>query len=393
MPDDGEDAPIAASNPIERERIVLAAASPGTERYVDVLRFGARDAMPKAYLQASLHADETPAMLVANHLAERLRLAAGNGDILGQVVLVPVANPIGLAQYVHGRAIGRFALGGEGNFNRHFPDLGEIFDASVRARLTGDAAADARTLRAAYAQALAALEPVGEVEALRHTLLGLAHDADIALDLHCDSEALMHLYLGTPAWPQAADLAAQLGAEATLLARDSGGDPFDESLVAPWWKLAEDHPELDIPSACLAGTVELRGRADVSESLAAADADNLYRFLQRRRVIDGEPGELPAPRCEATPLEGVDVVRSPTAGIVAYEKAPGERVREGEVLARVVDPLERGFAAARTELCSRCDGLLFTRTADRWVRPGTIVAKVAGSRALPDRHPGALLSD
>ena len=367
--------------------------SPGTERRLEVLRFGARDAHPKAYFQASLHADETPAMLVANHLAERLRRAAERGDILGQVVLVPVANPIGLSQFVQGRALGRFALGGEGNFNRHFPDLGEAFDESVRRRLGGDAAADTRVLRAAYADALAHLEPVGEVETLRHTLLGLAHDADIALDLHCDSEALMHLYLGAFAWPGAADLSAQIGSEATLLANDSGGDPFDEALVAPWWRLAEAHPELAIAPACLAGTVELRGRADVSETLAASDADNLYRFLQRRGVLDGDPGELPAPRCEATPLEGVDVIRSPVAGVLVYEALPGARVREGEAVAHVVDPLERNFDAARTELRARCDGLLFTRIAERWVRPGTVVAKVAGSRPLPERRAGALLSD
>ena len=378
---------------MEHARIALPAMSPGTERRLEVLRFGARDARPKAYFQASLHADETPAMLVANHLAERLRRAAVRGEVLGQVVLVPVANPVGLSQFVQGRALGRFALGGEGNFNRHFPDLGDAFDESVRRRLGGDAHADAQILRAAYADALARIEPVGEVETLRHTLLGLACDADIALDLHCDSEALVHLYLGTCAWPGAADLSAQIGSEATLLASDSGGDPFDEALLAPWSRLAETHPELAIAPACLAGTVELRGRADVSDTLAAGDADNLYRFLQRRGVVGGDPGELPAPRCEATPLEAVDVIRSPVAGVVVYDKAPGARVREGERLARVVDPLERDFEAARTELRARCDGLMFTRTAERWVRPGAVVAKVAGSRPLPDRRAGALLSD
>ena len=51
-----------------RERIVLPSMSPGTERSIDVLRFGVQGARPKAYLQASLHADEIPAMLVLNHL-------------------------------------------------------------------------------------------------------------------------------------------------------------------------------------------------------------------------------------------------------------------------------------------------------------------------------------
>lgn len=60
------------SNRVRRERIVLPAMSPGTERSLHVLRFGAEGVRPKAYFQASLHADELPAMLVLNHLIERL---------------------------------------------------------------------------------------------------------------------------------------------------------------------------------------------------------------------------------------------------------------------------------------------------------------------------------
>ena len=384
---------IANDNQFRRERVVLPAMSPGTERCLDVLRFGTRGARPKAYLQASLHADELPAMLVANHLAERLRKVAEAGEVHGEVVLVPAANPIGLAQFVQGRAMGRFALGGEGNFNRHFPDLAAGLDDSLSRRLSRDAAQNVALVRAALKDALDAMQPVGEVDFLRHTLLRLAIDADIALDLHCDSESVLHVYLGTPLWPDAADLSAQLGAEATLLATVSGGQPFDEAVGGPWWALADRDSAHPIPSACLSATVELRGRGDVSEVLAAADADNLYRFLQRRGVVDGDPGPLPAPRCEATPLEGVDMIRSPVAGVIAYEKAPGEAVAAGDVVAFVVDPMNHHFAAARTALVSRCDGILYGRIADRLARPGKVVCRVAGREPLADRHAGDLLTD
>jgi predicted deacylase len=54
------------------ETIELMSASFGTGRHLHVHRFGTPGAAPKAYIQASLHADETPAMLVAHHLLERL---------------------------------------------------------------------------------------------------------------------------------------------------------------------------------------------------------------------------------------------------------------------------------------------------------------------------------
>lgn len=367
--------------------------SPGTERSLSVLRFGVTGARPKAYFQASLHADEIPAMLVANHLAERLTGAAGAGAIRGEVVIVPAANPIGLAQFIQGRSLGRFALAGSGNFNRHFPDMIDALDAAVASSLGEDEPANVARVRAAMGRLLAAMSPRDDVADLRRTLLALACDADIALDLHCDSEAVLHLYLGTPLWPEAADLSAQIGSRATLLATVSGGNPFDEALGGPWWALAERHPEQPIPPACLCGTIEYRGRADVDEAVAAADADNLFRFLQRRGVVDGDAGPLPAPLCDATPLAGVDMIHSPVAGIVAYAKAPGDTVFAGEVVAVVVDPLNPDFAAARTPLTSRCDGILYGRSADRLARPGRVICKIAGAEALPDREPGALLSD
>ena len=367
--------------------------SPGTERSLSVLRFGVPGARPKAYFQASLHADEIPAMLVLNHLIERLTRATGEGAICGEVVVVPVANPIGLAQFVQGRALGRFALAGSGNFNRHFPDLSEALDGDIGRRLGGDPVTNVSVVRGAMRDALDAMRPAEEVGSLRHTLLGLAFDADIALDLHCDSEAVLHLYLGTPSWPDAADLSAQIGSQATLLATVSGGAPFDEAVGGLWWALAERFPEYPIPPACLSGTIEYRGRGDVDEAMAAVDADNLYRFLQRRGVVDGDPGPTPEARCEATPLEGVDMIRSPVAGIIAYAKKPGERVVAGDLLAVIVDPTNPDFTAARTELASRCDGILYGRTEDRLARPGKVVCKVAGKIGLPDRHSGALLTD
>lgn len=367
--------------------------SPGTERSLSVLRFGVEGARPKAYFQASLHADELPAMLVANHLVERLKRAAEADAMRGEVVVVPVANPIGLGQFVQGHAMGRFALAGAGNFNRHFPDLDEALDDDVVQRLGEDAQTNVCIVRAALEQALDDMQPTDEVACLRHTLLALAIDADIALDLHCDSESVMHLFLGTPLWPDAADLSAQLGSRATLLATESGGHPFDEAVGGPWWSLAERCPQFPVPPACLSGTVEFRGRDDVDEALAAADADNLYRFLQRRGVIDGDPGPLPEALCDATPLEGADLIRSPVAGVIAYEKEPGEVVAAGDVVARVVDPLNTDFTSARTALTSRCTGVLYGRTQDRLARPGKLVCKVAGSEPLPGRHAGNLITD
>ncbi len=58
----------------ETTRIPLIVMSPGTGRAITVYPYGAKGARPKAYLQAGIHADEIPGMLVLHHLVRRLRL-------------------------------------------------------------------------------------------------------------------------------------------------------------------------------------------------------------------------------------------------------------------------------------------------------------------------------
>jgi len=54
------------------ERIALPVVSPGTVRHLTIHRYGKRDARPKAYLQAAVHADETPGLLVQHHFIRML---------------------------------------------------------------------------------------------------------------------------------------------------------------------------------------------------------------------------------------------------------------------------------------------------------------------------------
>ncbi len=377
----------------EITRLPLAAAAPGSPRHLTVVRYGQADARPKAYLQAALHADEIPGLLVLHHLRALLDSAAARGEIIGQVVVVPYANPIGLAQNVHAKLLGRYALSGAGNFNRLYPDIIDAVAAKVSRSLGRDAAVNVATIRKAAIEVLEARGPLEETDRLRLTLMRLAVDADIVLDLHCDEEALLHVYMGPVLWPAGSDLSAQLGSRATLLAARSGGNPFDEAAGGLWWGLAERFPKIPIPPACLSATVELRGEADVGDDLARSDAENLIAFLKRRGVLAGDPGPLPAPLSEATPLEGVDIVRAPVQGVVSYSRNLGERVSAGDVVAVMVDPGADDPKVARSEVRTIATGLLITRRSVRFARAGEVLVKVAGATPLPERIGGPLLSD
>ena len=377
---------------MQRIAIDLPAAAPGTNRQLEFLRFGAAAARPKAYVQAALHGDELPGMLVAVHLRELLEAIEAAGEVLGEVVLVPVANPIGLAQFVMDAHLGRYDLALQTNFNREWPDPVTALSAAVRDRLTKDPRHNAAVIRAALLAEAARLPDRSENAAMRKALYGRAVDADLALDLHCDLEAVPHLYTASQLWPAAADLAAEVGARAVLLAERSGGFPFDEALSAPWSELRRRFPDQPIPMACLSATVEYRGLVDVDETLARADAEALVRFLRRRGVLAGDPGPLPPLLAEASPLEAVAMVRADQPGLVDFAVRPGDIVDRGQQIATIIDPLSARAATRRRSVPAPTSGVVFARAQRRLARAGDILCKIAGQKPLAGRA-GKLLSD
>jgi len=380
---------------MSKTTLLLPSSSPGTQRTLAVYRYGQPGARPKAYFQAALHADEYPGLLVAQHLLRLLEHAAAADEIIGEVVIVPVANPIGLAQHINGHLLGRFDFEVSGNFNRQFPRFpNEVVLDRLRGRLVGDPQADVALVRAALQQTLAEIPRLRETDVLKATLLSLSIDADWVFDLHCDSEASLHLYASKHHRDKALQLGAELGANPILLEEDPGGTPFDEANAGPWWRLRAHLVEASaIPLACFATTIELRGRADVSDAYAQQDAAKLYRYLQRQGIVAGDPGPLPESVCAPTPLEGVDILIAPACGVVTYCKTLGETVRNGEVVAELVELTGDDPCSARTPIYSQTYGVFFNQMLDKLVRPGQQIGKVAGAEALPYRQIGKLLED
>lgn len=362
----------------------LQPAMPGTAHSLASLHFGRPGAGPKVFIQASLHADEAPGMLVAHHLRGRLAALEAAGRLRGEVVLVPAANPLGLGQWLLRGHVGRFDLASGENFNRGYKDLSDAAWAAVQGRLGDDAAANAALVRAALREAAAALPAPGLLESLRRTLYTLAIDADVVLDLHCDGEALLHFYTTPGCWPQAEPLARCMGARVVLLAEHSGGDPFDEACSMPWPKLASRSGK-PLPQGCLAVTIELRGEADVDAALARDDAAAIERFLVHRGVVAGDAGVLPPLACQPTPLAGSMPLYAPHGGVVVFHRRPGDEVQAGDLVAELLDP----FQGEATPVTSPVAGLFFARENRRVAVAGMSIGKVAGAEA---RRSGDLLS-
>lgn len=378
------------------EQIDLDEAYIGTQRSLTVFRWGTRGARPKIYIQAALHAGEMTGVIALEHLAALLDEEAERGRIVGEVVLVPMANPIGLAQFLGGDHFGRFETGSLINFNREHFDISEAVFEAVKDRLGASPQANVELIRTTAVDIASRFPGSGEWASLRRHLLALSIDADVVLDLHSDMEAIMFMYTNAIDDVAARVLGADIGCEAIV-----NLDPYVPSRTfcgvvgGLFPRLAERvSGRAPVPQSCFAAMIEVRGRHACNDELAAADAKNLLRYSRRIGAVAGEPGPLPPLRCEISPAEGMDVGYAPGPGFTIYHRHAGEFVRNGELVCEIVNPSAGSPAARRLPVNARSDGVIYARwLAGVYVPPGRVLFRIAGPEPLDHRRGRSWLDD
>lgn len=180
---------IQTAMPRVTETIPMPINGIGIRHFLTVHRYGSAFATEgKIYIQASLHADEIPGLLVSNHLIHLLDEAEKANAIQKEIVIVPYANPIGLSQILMGSHLGRFSLDTGVNFNRDWLDVTTRVAERISGKLkTDDAAHNVRLIRDSMKAEAERETSMSLDKVMKRTLYKIACDADIVLDLHCDT--------------------------------------------------------------------------------------------------------------------------------------------------------------------------------------------------------------
>ncbi|MDT4821601.1 ectoine utilization protein EutE [compost metagenome] len=362
-----------------KRTIPLPGLYPGVVHELTVFQFGASNTSRSIYLQAGLHADENPGLLVLQHLLERLKELDDRDGIDGLITIVPFANPIGMSQRVFDSVLGRFDLGNGENFNRNFPS----FDALVSQQVSAEIERSAADWKACFVSHLDSLKPTTATATMKWHLTRLAIQHDIVLDLHCDIDCVSHLYASQAQEDQAVRLAGALKVPVVLLEPDGAGGQAFDNVYSSAWRQLELNGAIASGQRGFSATVELRGKADIDDPLAKADAAGLLEFMAQEGIVDGHAmDELDAqPRvARCYPLVAASHVPCPVAGLVVYRKRPGDAVDEGEVIAEVV---HLDGIGERTPVRSDCAGMLVIRQAPGLVRPGQRLALIASHMRSP----------
>jgi predicted deacylase len=326
---------------MEIERITFEADTNGQEHSLRAFHFRGSQNGPAVYIQAALHSHEMPGTVAIDRLIPLLEVAENDARLAGCVTLVPHANPIGLTQCVYGETLGRFDVNSRINFNRSFPT-----DAAEK--LTGKPAA----------------------ERLKATLLALAGKADVVLDLHCEDDGPVYLYVSELQLDEGRRLARAM--QATVILTDPADDPisFDLAVGARW------AAEKRVDDTRFAATIELRGKMDVTPTYSKQDADGIYRYLVNiGTIIDDLPSILAVEPITGD-VDDAQLISTQTPGALLYDVDIGDWVTEGQRLAVVLS--EPGIK--HHEIRSPFDGQVMTRRVRRFARRGDDVIKVL-------RHP------
>lgn len=343
----------------------LAGDTEGVSYELTVFRFkGSSRKAPTAYIQAALHAGELPGVVAIHALMPRLLAAEAEGRILGDITIVPAANPVGRAQYHFGEVQGRFHLGTRTNFNRDFPLLDRP-DASALPPAPPAAPVDVR---------------------LKRLLVELSIGHDIVLDLHCDDEGVPYLYVPSMLWPAMQDCAAAMGVEAVILWEGQSGAAFEEAAIHPWLQIPREKAGLD---RRVVTTVEYRGLRDVENTYATSDAEGIYRLLATRGVIkDDKAAKRRKFAGIAAPIDNVELVAMPRAGAILFHVQPGDRVKKGAKLATIVHT--PGAPDGAIDVRAPQAGYVLTRISRRSGRVGEDIVKLIGGTRSAKARQGAL---
>lgn len=345
-------------------RKVVRSLASGDALSIPIYTFkGSKKGAPSAYLQAAVHGSEVQGSLVIAHLIAFLE----RFPPLGDVRLVPNANPVGLNEKRGEYTDGRCDPSTGDNWNRKYflPSEGLNWEKFLRkGEKHNETWARFRSELKKNLQRQAK-KPLPYSEKLALTLQQLSVDFDHCLDLHCANRSVRHVYV--PSY--AAKDAAYLGISLQLLMENRFGGAMDEVFFHPWWTLQE---KIGGTVPVQSFTLELGSHEEINTKAAGEDLAGIVNYLRHRGVLKGTAKASKVIRCK---LDDYKLILAPVGGLADFLALPGQRVKKGDVLARIH---QFGRRPSAVEVRSPVSGVVSLNHSSSIVHEGAELIKILG---------------
>jgi len=337
-------------NLFSKEIMHVGEMASGAKLTVPVYRLKAKDVpepkgnakkkVSSVYIQANMHGAEVQGNAVIYQLLELLKSV----KVLGDITLVPYANPVGCNHKNGEYTLGRFDPITGMNWNRMYHFDTEIIKPFVQECIGKDDATIEANFKALMIDTIEQkldhnIFGLTTGQRMAYQLQRLAHQADLVLDLHTGPISSKHLYC--PEYAQ--ESAKYFDIPHTLFIPNEFDGALDEATFCPWWHLQEAFSDLGIEFSISSKalnkesfTVELGSQEQIDLDVALEDAKSILNYLQYKGVIEStefQPKEMIRYGCY---LKDYKAFYSPMGGMVDYLAEFGQPLAAGEPLARIL---------------------------------------------------------
>ncbi|MBD2439587.1 succinylglutamate desuccinylase/aspartoacylase family protein [Nostoc sp. FACHB-110] len=225
------------------ETIFLRQMASGDRLFLQVYKFIGANPGKKVYIQSNLHGAEIAGNAVIHQLIQFL-LTINDTDLVGEVWLVPVCNPMGTNERAQHFSPGRHCTYEAKDWNRIFwdyekeaDDLVEFTKSQLHLHQEVVRQNYLTIIKNQFAKITEKINSPSSVpytERFRYQLQSLSLDADYLIDLHTSTnQGLDYLYY----FRDRQDSASEFLLDYAILLDKYDGDAFDEAFIKPWLAL------------------------------------------------------------------------------------------------------------------------------------------------------------
>ena len=359
-----------------KSHMVVAQNASGRSMNVPIYRFKGAVPGPTVYIQSSIHGAEVQGNVVIYQLIQALK----EQDVAGEIILVPNCNPIGTNIKAGEYTLGRFDPVNGTNWNRgYFFDEEKVYAFADTVNENDDISTirdDFRTYWAeCIAEKLASPWGLGLAQQLNLKLQQLAVNADFVLDLHNGPVSTRHVYI--PEY--AKDSATLFNFPHCIFIPNKFAGALDEATFCPWWTLQDALSARfgrSVQFGIEAFTLEMGSQEVIQFSEGKVDAKSILTYLTAKNALPHSSLAPAAMKRVGVMLKDYKTLFTQWGGMVEYCVKPGDWVKRGETIARVLNIDELDTEAGCFAVEAPCDLIPMLHFPSASVLSGTQLFKV-----------------
>ena len=352
---------------------------------LQVYKFIGAKSGKKVYIQSNLHGAEIVGNAVIYQIIDFLT-TLNNTQIIGEIWLVPVCNPLAVNQRTHNFSTGRFNVYDSQNWNRIFWDYEKKHD-DIEEFARSQIGLDIDTIKYNFSQKIQtsfdslldkinAPSSVQLTDKYRYRLQSLYLDADYVIDLHSHTgEGIEYLYY----FQNREDSANLFLLDYSILFDEYDGDAFDESFIKPWLALEKTLLKLTGQKMIFdkeAWTLELGTGMQMNADSVSKGVRGIKNYLTQKSILEIQDLTQSKTISHQTNFRSLSQLKkywSPVGGMILSKAALGTSVNQGDLLYQILTFNKIGELPTTIHVHAEKTGLVYDISINNSVNEGEFV--------------------